>query len=54
MEYVERSHKDVPFGWLLSLQDFMRATRARRLSSNDEPNPSPELPAGLDQLSRPC
>jgi hypothetical protein len=54
MEYFERSHKDAPFGWLLSLQQMMQATRARRLSETDEPERSPPLPAGLDQLSRPC
>jgi hypothetical protein len=54
MEYVERSHKDVPFGWLLSLQRALQATRLRRLAATDEPERCAALPAGLDQLSRPC
>jgi hypothetical protein len=53
MEYAERSHKDVPFGWLLSLQRALQATRVRRLSGTDAPDRCAALPAGLDQLSRP-
>jgi len=53
MEYAERSHKDVPFGWLLALQRALRATRTRPLSITDAPQRCGALPAGLDQLSRP-
>jgi hypothetical protein len=49
MEELQKNHKERGFGWVLTMQEFMHALRARHAA----PHPvdrRPEPPAPLDDL----
>lgn len=53
MEELHRTHKDVPFGWVLLMQELAAKVRARKSGDRwSEPAPS-QLPGDLHNLSAP-
>ncbi|HEX7759420.1 MAG TPA: hypothetical protein VF459_07960 [Caulobacteraceae bacterium] len=49
MEEANRIHKERPFGWVLTMQEMMRAVSAQRVAP-DYVGQRPEAPAPLDDL----
>lgn len=49
MEELNRTHREHPFGWVLTMQEMMRAVSARRLV-DDRPGRREEPAAPLDDL----
>jgi hypothetical protein len=58
MEELNKTHKDVPFGWLAMLTDFLAARAERRMRNGarrrwDARLPLPSLPGDLHHLAGP-
>lgn len=58
MEELGRTHKEIPFGWLAMLQDFLARRAARRVRKGarrqwDARLPLPGLPGDLHNLAGP-
>lgn len=56
MEDLHRTHKEVPFGWLAMLQEFLSARAERRAASATRPRlyqGFPTMPGDLHHLAGP-
>jgi hypothetical protein len=56
MEELNKTHKEQSFGWVLTVQEMMRAVRPRQLDvpSTRQPKPQPAQPLGdLHNLAAP-